>query len=29
MERARETWRRADLPEFDIPKRLDFRLDGA
>jgi UbiD family decarboxylase len=29
MERARETWRKAELPEFDIPKRLDFRLDGA
>ena len=29
MERALETWRRAELPEFDIPKRLEFRLDGA
>ncbi len=29
MERALETWRRAELPDFDIPKRLDFRLDGA
>ena len=29
MERARDTWRRADLPDFDIPKRLQFRLDGA
>ncbi len=29
MERALDTWRRADLPEFDIPKRLEFSLDGA
>ena len=29
MEEVRDTWRRADLPEFDIPKRLDFRLDNA
>ena len=29
MERALDTWRRADLPDFDIPKRLEFRLDGA
>ena len=29
MERALETWHKAGLPEFDIPKRLEFRLDGA
>ncbi len=29
MERALDTWRRAELPDFDIPKRLNFRLDGA
>jgi len=29
MDKARDTWRRADLPEFDIPKRLNFRLDNA
>lgn len=29
MERALETWRNADLPAFDIPKRLKFRLDNA
>ena len=27
MEKARETWRKAGLPEFDIPKRLELRLD--
>jgi UbiD family decarboxylase len=29
MERALDTWHKAGLPEFDIPKRLEFRLDGA
>lgn len=29
MERALATWRNADLPDFDIPKRLDYRLDRA
>lgn len=29
MERALETWRKADLPDFEVPKRLDLRLDGA
>jgi len=29
MEQALETWRKADLPAFEVPRRLDFRLDGA
>ena len=29
MEAARETWRRAGLPDFDVPKRLKLRLDRA
>ena len=27
MEKARDTWRKAGLPEFDVPRRLDLRLD--
>ena len=29
MEKALDSWRRAGLPEFDIPKRLAYRLDDA
>lgn len=29
MDKALESWRKAGLPEFDIPKRLDYRLDEA
>ena len=27
MEESLKTWKAAGLPEFDIPKRLDMRLD--
>ena len=29
MERALAAWHEAELPPFDIPTRLDFRLDSA
>jgi UbiD family decarboxylase len=29
MEKALEIWRRGDLPELEVPRRLDFRLDRA
>ncbi len=29
MEKALDSWRRAGLPEFEVPKRLAYRLDDA